>query len=104
MSVPPPLSILRLKDVVARTKLSRSSIYSKMAAGDFPASLTLGPRAVGWLESDVASWIRGRALSSRKDGSSTLADSPNTRMPLEAQGAGRLRELLDGKTSYESNT
>jgi prophage regulatory protein len=86
MSVPPPVAILRLKDVVARIKLSRSFIYSKMAAGDFPASIALGRRAVGWLESDVASWIRGRALSSRKDGSSTLAHSPNTtRAPQSAR-------------------
>ena len=67
MSTPPPLSILRLKDVQARIQLSRSSIYSKMAAGDFPAPISLGRRAVGWLESEVTSWIRSRVVSSRKD-------------------------------------
>jgi prophage regulatory protein len=77
MSTPPPLSILRLKDVQARIKLSRSSIYSKMAAGTFPASFALGRRAVGWLESEITSWIRARAVSSRKDGSSGLTRQPS---------------------------
>ncbi len=57
-----PASILRLKDLQQRVKLSRSTIYAKIAAGDFPSPITLGPRAVGWLESDIQRWITSRVL------------------------------------------
>ena len=49
--------ILRLPQVKSRTGLSRSSIYLRMANNEFPASLSLGGRAVGWLESDIDEWI-----------------------------------------------
>ena len=43
-------------------------IYQKMANGEFPKSITLGPRAVGWLESSIDDWIQSRvALSSKAE-------------------------------------
>jgi len=54
------LSILRRKQVEARTGLSRSTIYHYIKAGTFPRPVPLGPRAVGWLESDVSNWIAER--------------------------------------------
>jgi prophage regulatory protein len=54
------LAVLRLKQVKARTGVSRSGIYQKMADGDFPKAITLGPRAVGWLESSINQWIQSR--------------------------------------------
>lgn len=62
MSATIPASILRLKHLRQRVKLSRSTIYAKIAAGDFPSPITLGPRAVGWLESDIERWITSRVL------------------------------------------
>ncbi|MBT3205610.1 MAG: AlpA family phage regulatory protein [Gammaproteobacteria bacterium] len=47
------LNILRLPAVSSRTGLSRSSIYMQASQGSFPASIKIGPRAVGWLESDI---------------------------------------------------
>jgi prophage regulatory protein len=58
--------ILRLSAVKVLTGLSRSSVYQKIADGDFPKSIALGPRAVGWLESDVESWIERKVEASRK--------------------------------------
>jgi prophage regulatory protein len=57
--------ILRRPEVQNRTGLSRSTIYAKIVANEFPKSIRLGRRAVGWLESDVVSWIRRRVKSSR---------------------------------------
>ncbi len=56
-SVPIRISILRRRDVEARTGLSRSTIYLKIKCGEFPAQVSLGPRAVGWLEAEVDRWI-----------------------------------------------
>lgn len=61
-----PQVILKRVQVQARTGVSRSGIYQKMAAGDFPKSISLGPRAVGWLESSIDQWIQGRIELSSK--------------------------------------
>jgi prophage regulatory protein len=53
----PRFSILRCKQVQARTGLSRSTIYERVKDGSFPAQVPLGARAVGWLESDINAWI-----------------------------------------------
>lgn len=50
-------SILGLPHVKIRTGLSRSSIYNYMAMGAFPRPISLGPRRVGWLESEIEEWI-----------------------------------------------
>ena len=60
-----PTRILRLPDVLARTGLSRSTIYVRVANGTFPKPVPLGARAVGWIESDVDEWIRERIAASR---------------------------------------
>jgi prophage regulatory protein len=64
-----PQVILRRTQVQARTGISRSGIYQKMADGEFPKSISLGPRAVGWLESSIDTWIQSRiALSAKVEG------------------------------------
>lgn len=62
----PPVSILRRHDVEARTGLSRSTIYLRMAQGVFPRAISLGGlRAVGWLESEINAWLHERIAASR---------------------------------------
>lgn len=58
--------ILRMKEVISRTGLSRGGIYARMSRDEFPASLALGGRAVGWLESDIDAWINERVIASRE--------------------------------------
>jgi len=57
--------ILRLPTVKTRTGLSRSSIYLRISKGDFPSSISLGGRAVGWLESDIERWLDEKIISSQ---------------------------------------
>ena len=52
--------ILRRKQVEARTGLSRSTLYARIKAGTFPAPVSLGPRAVGWIASDEQRWVSDR--------------------------------------------
>jgi len=54
-------NILRLNEVIKRCSLSRSSIYSFIAKNKFPKQISLGERAVGFLESEINSWIADRA-------------------------------------------
>ena len=52
-----PDRIVRLKTVLARTGLSRSTIYRKIAEGTFPAQLKISINGAGWHESDIDRWI-----------------------------------------------
>ena len=45
-----PDRIIRLKTVLARTGLSRSTIYRKIAEGTFPAQLKISTNGTGWHE------------------------------------------------------
>ena len=58
--------ILRLPTVQNRTGLSRSTIYFQISEGRFPKPISLGIRAVGWLESDVDAWLAGRIEESHR--------------------------------------
>jgi prophage regulatory protein len=57
--------ILRRPQVEQRTGLSRSTLYQYIQDGHFPRPRALGPRAVGWLESDVDAWIAARETTVR---------------------------------------
>ena len=52
-----PDRIIRLKTVLARTGLSRSTIYRKIAEGTFPTQIKISVNGTGWLESDINHWI-----------------------------------------------
>ena len=52
-----PDRIVRLKTVLSRTGLSRSTIYRKIAEGTFPAQLKISTNGTGWHESDINRWI-----------------------------------------------
>ena len=57
--------IIRLKDVMVLTGLSRSTIYLRKVQGKFPKKINLGSRAVGWISSEVNEWIEERIRESR---------------------------------------
>ena len=61
------MSILRRKAVEARTGLSRSTIYDYIRAGRFPAPVRVGDRAVGWVASEVDSWLAAQVERSRSN-------------------------------------
>lgn len=50
--------ILTLNMAMARVGLSRSSIYEMMKKGEFPRSVRVGLRRVGWVESEVDAWLQ----------------------------------------------
>ena len=60
--------ILRLPEVKSQTGLSRSTIYLRIKNNDFPESISLGGRAVGWLESDIQDWLDDKRKESRGGG------------------------------------
>ena len=49
--------ILRLSAVKNKTGLSRAAIYKRIAENNFPKQISLGGRAIGWLEQEIDEWI-----------------------------------------------
>ncbi len=47
---------IKRPQVEAMTSLSTSEIYRRIAAGTFPAQVTLGPKSVAWIESEIVQW------------------------------------------------
>ena len=60
-----PIKILRLPAVIELTGLSRISIYLRMSNNEFPLPVSLGGRAVGWVEADVEQWLTDKIERSR---------------------------------------
>lgn len=58
--------ILRLPAVKTRTGLSRSTIYLRVAEGRFPQPISLGARAVGWIDAEVEAWLSSQIELSRR--------------------------------------
>lgn len=68
-----PQNIIRRKQVEIRTGLSRATIYRRISVGEFPAPISLGGDSVGWIESEVDTWIEERIQQSRKTTSARKA-------------------------------
>ena len=58
--------ILRLPAVKEQTGLSRSTIYLQISKDKFPAPISLGDRAVGWLEKDIDDWLEQKVIDSQE--------------------------------------
>jgi prophage regulatory protein len=56
-----PDRIIRLKTVLARTGLSRSTLYRKIADGTFPRQVPISIHGAGWHESAVSRWVANPA-------------------------------------------
>ena len=52
--------VIRLKEVLALTGLSRSTVFALQKKGIFPQSIKIGPRASAWYEDEVQHYIKTR--------------------------------------------
>jgi predicted DNA-binding transcriptional regulator AlpA len=100
--------LLPWKHVRELTGLSRTTVWRRQKAGDFPAPVVISPGRVGWRESEIVAWassrpIRGtasaRAPSQRPEGrqkdqeatiavresSATVFAQPTTQLPARTR-------------------
>ena len=62
------MKILKQKEVVQLTGLSRVTIWRLEQQGEFPEKIALSPNRVGWLENEVSDWITSRPrISSQQE-------------------------------------
>lgn len=59
--------LIRIREVMNKTGLSKSGVYDLMNAGQFPKSIRLSDtgRTVAFIEAEVDSWIAAR-IAARK--------------------------------------
>ena len=48
---------LRINVVLARTGLSRSTLYRKIESGSFPRQIKISDRCCAWRQSEVENWM-----------------------------------------------
>ena len=60
LAITPPIRILRLPEVCKATGLRRAMIYRLQAEQRFPKSVKITEHAVGWVESEVQTWLAAR--------------------------------------------
>jgi prophage regulatory protein len=58
------MRMLRLPEVLELTGLSRSTIFRLVQTGNFPPSVKLTTRTIGWFSTDIETWIAARAAVS----------------------------------------
>ena len=54
--------LVGIKEVYARTSISKSSVYAAIAAVSFPVSIKLGPRRVAWEQYKVNTYIESKVV------------------------------------------
>lgn len=52
--------VLRKKEVQSITGLSNSALRDRMLRNEFPQKISLGARAVGWIDSEIYAWLNQR--------------------------------------------
>jgi prophage regulatory protein len=52
--------IMRQSEVLYLTGMCRSSLDRAEKSNNFPKRKKLGPKSIGWLQSEVQAWIEGR--------------------------------------------
>lgn len=58
-------TLLRMREVEARTGLRKSKLYELMKDGEFPKPIALTERTNAWIGSEVNGWINDRIRASR---------------------------------------
>ncbi|MDP2588403.1 AlpA family phage regulatory protein [Vibrio splendidus] len=51
------MRLIRIREVLDKTGLSKATLYRLIAAGKFPASIQIAYRAVAWEESQVDDYL-----------------------------------------------
>lgn len=57
------MKLIKLSQVMAKTTLSKSTIYRLIKTSDFPPPKKLSLRAVAWLETEIDEWIVNRGCT-----------------------------------------
>ncbi len=68
MARTPQKTLIRRREVLARTGHSDTGLDRAMQDHGFPEPIKIGARAVAWVEDEVDAWIEARIAASRSGG------------------------------------
>jgi len=54
------MKLIKLKEVIEITCLTKATIYRMIADGKFPKQVSLGDRAVAWVYQEIENWVNER--------------------------------------------
>ncbi len=54
------MKFIKIEDVLQMTSLSRTTLYSLIKKGDFPAQIKIGNRISVWHEGSIKIWMNDR--------------------------------------------
>ena len=60
-----PMKLIKMPVVMNRVAMSRTNLFIKVKEGTFPAPISLGARAIAWVEEEVDEWVAARIAASR---------------------------------------
>lgn len=81
--------ILRRPQVIARTGLSRTTIYNLEVADKFPRHWMLTPRVAVWSEAEVEAW-----LAASRAAPAAPAPSPDVTLRRRTPGRGKSKASI----------
>ena len=92
---------VRREEVRRKTGLSDSQRDALEAPGKFPGRVPLGPRAVGWVESEIDDWIAQRVAE--RDDPERAAAAYDARLPAPERQRKEKRDPLAAETRTAAN-
>jgi len=54
------MRIMRLKEIIEKTGLAKSTVYNLISQGKFPKQIDLGARSVGWVDTEIEEWLEAK--------------------------------------------
>lgn len=58
--------LMRLPEVIQAVGYKRTRIYEGVRTGEFPAPVSLGPRAIAWASDAIEAWIESKIKGENK--------------------------------------
>ena len=62
---PVEVRFIPIREVCARTSLSRSTVYALMAEQKFPRSIRVSAQSARWVSTEIDDWIKAKIAASR---------------------------------------
>ena len=91
-------SFLRIRTVLAKTGLSRSTLDRKMEAGKFPRQIKIAERCCAWRSSAVDAWLHNPFFyQADEEGAQGVARCPGRAAGGRSRMLGPCRSLLPGR-------
>lgn len=65
--------VIRLPEVMEKTGLGRTTLYKLSTEGRFPESISLGGKAMGWIEAEIDKWIEDLMAARQRTPAASMA-------------------------------